>query len=378
MTVHALDASHLREFLPTLTKVTERLRNRWNRAADSNATVDLQQDLMRYTVDVTTNLAFGYDMNTLESDGGEIQQHLERILPMINRRINAPVAYWRHFKLPDDRALDRSMAAIRATVTGFVRQARARLEADPCLVAQPTNLLEAMLAARDEEGAAFTDEEVYGNVITMLLAGEDTTANTLAWMMHFLMEHPDAHARIVAETERVVGPSGTLNRLEDVTKLVWIDAVASEAMRLKPVAPIIFLEALDDVEVGDVALPKGTAMFLLTMHAGLQDEHFAGADEFRPQRWIDAAAASAAASAPAAPAAPAVAHNANAFLPFGAGPRFCPGRQLAMVKIKTVMAMFCASVEISKTEPAEPVSELFSFTMMPENLFVKLCRRAAG
>lgn len=364
MTVHALDASHLREFLPTLTKVTERLRNRWNRAADAGATVDLQQDLMRYTVDVTTNLAFGYDMNTLESDGDVIQHHLERILPMINRRINAPIAWWRHFKLPDDRALDRSMAAIRETISGFVRQARARLEADPRLAAQPTNLLEAMLAARDEEGAAFTDEEVYGNVITMLLAGEDTTANTLAWMMHFITEHPDAQSRMLAETEHVVGASGTLHRLEDVAKLAWIDAVANEAMRLKPVAPIIFLEALADVEIGDVALPKGTALFLLTMHAGLQDKHFADADEFRPQRWIDAAAA------------PSSAHDPKAFLPFGAGPRFCPGRQLAMVEIKTVMAMFCASFEITKTQPAEPVRELFSFTMMPENLFVKLRRRA--
>ena len=376
MTVHALDASHLREFLPTLTKVTERLRNRWNRAADSNATVDLQQDLMRYTVDVTTNLAFGYDMNTLESDGGEIQQHLERILPMINRRINAPVAYWRHFKLPDDRALDRSMVAIRETVTGFVRQARARLEADPRLVAQPTNLLEAMLAARDEEGAAFTDEEVYGNVITMLLAGEDTTANTLAWMMHFMTEHPDVPARMLAEAVRVVGSTGMLNRLEDVAKLTYIDAVAQEAMRLKPVAPIIFLESLEDVEIGGVAIPKGTALFLLTMHAGLQDEHFAGADEFRPQRWIDAAAHASALAGTVT--APAPAHNTKAFLPFGAGPRFCPGRQLAMVEIKTVMAMLCASFELTKTEPAEPVSELFSFTMMPQNLFVKLRRRAAG
>ena len=63
----SLGASHLREFFPTLIKVTERLRNRWSRAADNEASVNVQQDLMRYTVDVTSNLAFGYDMNTLES-----------------------------------------------------------------------------------------------------------------------------------------------------------------------------------------------------------------------------------------------------------------------------------------------------------------------
>jgi cytochrome P450 len=228
-----------------------------------------------------------------------------------------------------------------------------------------------MLAARDEDGAEFTDEEVYGNVLTMLLAGEDTTANTMAWMMHFMTEHPQVQARMLAEAEQVVGRSGTLTDLKDVARLVYIDSVAQEAMRLKPVAPIIFLESLEDVEFGSVAVAKGTALMLLTMHAGLQDVHFAAADQFRPERWLEAAAASrSAAELPA--------HDAKAFLPFGAGPRFCPGRQLAMVEIKTVMAMLCASFEIMKTEPVEPVSELFSFTMMPEGLFVRLMRRAAG
>ena len=86
MTAHALDAQHLRQFFPTLIKVTERLRNRWKVAADKQSAVDVQQDLMRYTVDVTTNLAFGYDMNTLEKEGDVIQEHLEKIFPMINRQ----------------------------------------------------------------------------------------------------------------------------------------------------------------------------------------------------------------------------------------------------------------------------------------------------
>ena len=93
LTACALDTAHLRAFFPVLRTVTERLRRRWERAADSGADVDVQEDLMRYTVDVTTNLAFGYDMNTLEREGDDIQQHLERIFPMLHRRINAPVPY---------------------------------------------------------------------------------------------------------------------------------------------------------------------------------------------------------------------------------------------------------------------------------------------
>src|SRR4030095_13057918 len=153
LTAHALDAAHLRQFFPTLMKVTERLRKRWESEADKGSAVDVQQDLMRYTVDVTTNLAFGYDMNTLEKEGDVIQEHLEKIFPMINRRSNPGVAYWRYFKLPTDRELDKSLVAIRETITGFVTRGRERLAQNPDLAIRPTNLLEAMLGAHDEGDA---------------------------------------------------------------------------------------------------------------------------------------------------------------------------------------------------------------------------------
>jgi cytochrome P450 len=359
LTAQALDVQHLRQFFPTLIKVTERLRNRWNTAAGKQSAVDVQQDLMRYTVDVTTNLAFGYDMNTLEKEGDVIQEHLEKILPAVNRRINAPFPYWRYFKLPKDHAVEKSRQAIRETISGFVAQGRARLAEHPERAAHPTNLMEAMLGARDENNVAFTEEEIYGNVLTMLLAGEDTTANTLAWMMHFMIEQPEVQARMQTEARGMVDKSGMLSQLADAEKLNYIEAVAHEAMRLKPVAPVIFLETLEDVEFGGVAVPRETAVMLLTMHACMQDAHFGKANEFRPERWLEAA--------------PPVGcpHNAKAFVPFGAGPRFCPGRQLAMVEIKTVMAMLCALFNVVKVESATPVTELFSFTMMPENLLVR-------
>jgi len=358
LTAQALDTQHLRQFFPTLTKVTQRLRNRWNAAAESGVPVDAQQDLMRYTVDVTTNLAFGYDMNTLEKEGEVIQEHLEKIFPMINRRINAAFPYWHYFKLPADRELDKALVAIRQTINGFVSSGRARLKEHQELAARPTNLLEAMLAAKDESAAPFTDEEIYGNVLTMLLAGEDTTANTMAWMLHFMVEHREAQERMQAEATGVIGASGMLDQIEDADRLNYIEAVTHETMRLKPVAPILFLETIVDVEIGEIIIPKETALMSLTSYGCLQDTHFGAANEFRPERWLEAN------PAPACP------HNARAFVPFGAGPRFCPGRQLALVEIKTVMAMLCQSFDVVRGESPGPVREVFSFTMMPENLRV--------
>ena len=364
LTAHALDTRHLQQFFPTLARVTGRLRSRWHRAAEVGESVNVLRDLMRYTVDVTTNLAFGYDMNTLEKEGDVIQVHLAMLLPMISRRTTAPFPYCRYFKLADDRSLDRSLAAIRETVNGFVASSRARLAAHPELAEHPTNLLEAMLAARDEENAAFTDEEVYGNAITMLLGGEDTTASTLAWIMHFMIEHPETQLRMKKEAVDVVGQGGMISDLQDTERLPFIEAVTQEAMRLKPVGPVIFLESLEDTSIGDAAIPKGTALMLLTMHGALQDTNFAAAQEFRPERWL--------------PTDSPGAHNTRAFVPFGAGPRYCPGAQLGMLEIKAVMAMVCAGFDIVKPSDAPSVREVFAFTMAPQDLFLRFQRSSVA
>ena len=363
LTARALDTAHLRAFFPVLRTVTERLRHLWERAAASGADVEVQHDLMRYTVDVTTNLAFGYDMNTLEREGEVIQQHLERIFPMLHRRINAPIPYWHFLRLPADRALEASLRAIHEIIAKFVDETRARLAKQPELVERPTNFLEAMLAARDDDGAAFTDTEIFANVITMLLAGEDTTAISLAWMIDYLTDLPEVQTRLQAEADAHIDASGLTDTAQGLDALDYGEAVAHEAMRLKPVAPLFFMQPNEDVELKGVSVPRGTAIMLLTMHPALQDAHFGGAAQFRPERWLASAQH---AGCP---------HNAKAFVPFGAGPRFGPGLSLAMLEIKAVTAMMARCFTLTKAPGRGPVREKFAFTMMPENLFVNFRRR---
>nr|WP_243672021.1 cytochrome P450 [Paraburkholderia kirstenboschensis] len=187
----ALDPVHLRAFFPSMRTMTWRLLKRWEIAARDQRPFDIRQDLMRYTVDVTTNLAFGYDMDTLESEGEVIQRHLEVMFPMINRRINAPFPYWHYFKLPADRELDRALNAVRTLTKELITRSRVRLTQRSDAAPLPANLLEALLMAQQEGEAPLTDDEVLANVFTILLAGEDTTANALAWIAYFMCRHPD-------------------------------------------------------------------------------------------------------------------------------------------------------------------------------------------
>ncbi len=366
MVMASFAPGHVRSYFPHLLKVTQRLRKRWVDATRRGDAIDLQADLMRYTVDGVAGLAFGTEVNTLESPDEVIQQHLDKIFPALFRRSFSRVPYWRLLRLKADRELDASVAAIRLAIDGFIAQARARLQADPSLREQPASLLEAMIVAADEGDSGVTDQQVAGNVFTMLLAGEDTTANTLAWMTYLLHENPDVLQRAADEVQRHA-PDPTAYTPEQIASLDYLEACAMEAMRLKPVAPLIVLEALRDTQLADVRVPAGTSVWCVMRHDSLQDTHFADPAAFRPERWLSADAAASHTS------------PRRVAMPFGAGPRVCPGRYLALLEIKLAMAMLLGSFHIDHLDTPDggPPQELLAFTMSPVGLRMTLRERLA-
>jgi cytochrome P450 len=110
MVMAGFDPTHVRAYHPSLVRVTERLRGRWQAAAVQGRAIDLQPDLMRFTVDVIAGLAFGADVNTLESDENLIQRHLDKIFPAVARRMLAPYPSWRLVRTPADRRLEQAVA----------------------------------------------------------------------------------------------------------------------------------------------------------------------------------------------------------------------------------------------------------------------------
>jgi cytochrome P450 len=332
----------------------------------SNETIDLLPDLMRYTVDVTAGLAFGADINTTESDQEVIQAHLDKLFPMLFKRLLAPVRYWHYVKLPSDRRVGRHLIAIQRAVDGFIRAARLRLEQYPELRERPSNLIEAMIAARDSPDSQITDDEVAGNVLTMLLAGEDTTANTLAWAVWFLHRNRDAMKHARAETLTVLGDDAFPSHHEQLSQLHSIEACINETMRLKPAAPLLVLETARGVLIGNLELPAHTTVICLMRPAAIDERRFADARTFRPERWLAGAGGVEVDSS-----------AKRALMPFGAGPRLCPGRYLALAEMKMVIAMLLRGFEIEAVttpDPGEP-RERMAFTMSPVGLKLRVRER---
>lgn len=362
LVMQALARKGLPAFFPTLREITDRLYRRWDAVAARNGVTDVVQDLTKFTVDITSTLSFGQDINTLEQDSDPIQRHLGEIFPMVTLRANLPFAYWRYVRLPQDRRLERSITVVRRFVLDMIEQAKQEIARAPA-DAEPTNLLQAMILAANEPGSGITDENVYANVVTLLLAGEDTTAHTLAWTMYCMAERPALQDYLQDNARSLLGAATMPQAYADTDDLALFESTAFEAMRFKPTVPLIFLETNQAVTLGDTELAAGTPVFLCLRPSMSDSAHFGEPDRFDPTRWTGGHRRD---DAPA--------HNGRAFMQFGAGPRVCPGRHLAVLEIRMALSMLCRNFGVSFGGDKAAIEERFSFTMLPSSLPIRLHR----
>ena len=139
----------------------------------------------------------------------------------------------------------------------------------------------------------------------------------------------------------MIAPARIIETIEQTESLAFLDAFCGEVMRLKPVAPIIALEPIADEDVLGCRIPGGTPVLLLTRHAATRG---GGSARFDPERR----------PAP---------HEEAAFFPFGGGPRLCPGRNLALLEMRAVVAMLCRNFDVEPVSPIENVGGYVRFSV---------------
>lgn len=364
-----LTADVVKRFHPTLQGLVERLRQRWDQALDHQQPIDLYRDLKAFALDATIALAMGTDVNVLEHPDNPLQRDIDLIFKRVGARLLTPVPYWRHVKLAHDREAEAASGRIRHMLAGLIDGTRSRLQGAHADTRKPENLLEAMVQARDEPGSGLSDEAVVGNAVTMVFAGEDTTASTLAWALWYLAQHPQAAQAIADESARVTsghdGPGGhgerpCLPSHAQVDKMLYTEAVTLEALRLKPAAPLLAMETLHEQLIGDVLVPAGVQVGVLTGLAARREDRFAQPERFWPERWTG--------DAPTHPEA----EDARKLMSFGGGQRLCPGRYLSLVEMKTLLSMVASCYTLTLDPKASPVHERYTFTVNPSALPISL------
>lgn len=360
LVMSGLNVEVIRNFFPTMVAMTERMLDRWKAMLAQGRPVDLRRDLKAMALDTIVGLAMGHDIDAVNHDGNPLQRDIDNMFQRLGQRTTASFPYWRHVRLPVDRAAERSSADIERSVLEFIRNTRARMEQQRHLQKKPANMLEAMIAASDDPESGFTDGELVENAVLSVIGGEDTTANSIAWMIHLLAQNPAAAAALTAEVDGVLGEGTLIREWEQMKQFTYLEAAHSETQRLRAVAPYIGLTSNADCVVADTFIPKNTAVIVATAGEGLDETRFPDNERFQPERWV-------------LDGRPEREHDPSRKLyPFGSGPRLCPGRFLALTEIKMVVSMIMRNFELELDAGAPPPKELLNFFMAPSSVPVRL------
>lgn len=354
----ALNVKKVKGYYPIIKEKTSNLISKIESYVNTEQTVEILNDFIAFTIDVTTEIAFGYKLNTIHNKQDSFQNHLELIFPMINERITSPFPIWRIFPNKKDKQLKKSLKAIEKIIFQFIIDAKQRLANNVDLHENPSNFLEALLIESEKENTVFDEKTLYGNVIAMLLAGEDTTSNTLSWTLYYLAQNPEIVQKIRTEAN-----NSFINNVADeynqLNNLNYTNAVIQEAIRLKPTTPILFFQANEDIVINNLSIPKNTSIILQNSYASMQENNFSDADKFDPNRWIKS-------ECPYHKN-----HNPKVIKAFGGGSRLCPGMHLSMIEMITVISSICKQFDINLAAKTNKIEENFAFTVFPENLKVQ-------
>jgi cytochrome P450 len=193
-----------------------------------------------------------------------------------------------------------------------------------------TDVLSLLLQARDESGAGMTDEQLRDEMITLLIAGHDTSAIALAWAMHHLLAHPEALHRLEAEVRAALARADASDAIAD---LAYLDAVIKESMRLTPIVPVIQRLTRAPVRLGRHEVPAGVLVMAQVYTIHHRADLYPEPDRFRPERFL------------------ARRYAPHEHFPFGGGVRRCVGAAFATHSMKMVLAEVVAGAKLERVGP---------------------------
>jgi cytochrome P450 len=196
------------------------------------------------------------------------------------------------------------------------------------------DVLSLLVAARDDEGRALTDQELRDEIITLLVAGHETTATALAWALERLSRHPEVLARLVAEVDAGVSDE-------------YLEAVCRETLRVRPVIQDVMRRVTEPVELAGARVAPGAMAMPAIALAHLEEGAYPDAAAFRPERFLDAKP------------------GTYTWLPFGGGPRRCIGAAFALMEMKTVLATVLRQVELGTTRAPGERARIRHVTLVP-------------
>jgi cytochrome P450 len=308
---------HVQSFAPAIVAAARRRAAGWI----PGATIDIGAEMRTLTMDVIGRVLFGTELGS----------EAERVGHAVSRLQASMVAAMLLPPMPPERAravartvpgIGRASETLESLVTRIIDE---RIAAPH---AEPSDLLDLLLAAGNDE-QPLGREEIQNEVMTLVLAGHETTANTLTWALTLLSRYPAARERLAAEVGDVVGdrdPHPT-----DIEGLQWTQAVISETLRLYPPAWTVERDAAEDDDIAGIRVVAGNTVAISPYLLHRNPEFWPNPEGFDPRRFLPENVSS---------------RQKYAFVPFGGGRRICVGAGLAQLEATLALAVLTQSARV--------------------------------
>jgi cytochrome P450 len=293
-----------------MAECTLEMLDRWSRRAERLEAFDVAPEMMRLTLKIVGRALLSIDL-TAQADV------IGRNMTIANERFGdmGLSAFVPWFPTPGNFHFNKAVRSLRKIVLDIIAERRrdGRDHGD---------LLSMLLEVRDEEtDQGITDEQLRDEVLTLILAGHETTATALSWTWYLLSENPEVETKLHAELDQVLG--GQAPSVNDLPNLNYTAMVLDEAMRLYPPVWAIGREAIADDEIMGFRVPEGCNLLLSQWLAHHHPAFWENPYRFQPERFLPGQATS---------------RPRYAFFPFGGGPRMCIGNLFALTEAQIVIA----------------------------------------
>lgn len=302
------------------------------------AALDVRVEMARMTLRIIGRVLFGLD---LERDAQEVSSAVDRGTAEVAHRFKRGYYLPDWVPTPGNRrylAVVREFDAIATTI--FARRATGTGQND---------LLSLLLQSQKPAGMTIDQRLLRDEIVTLLLAGHETTALALTWTLYLLARHPEAAAGVEREVDAVLGRE-TRPRAAHLEALQYTGWAISEAMRLYPPVYLLGRECVRDVEIGGHALPAGTICLMSQWVVHRDPRFYRDPQVFRPERWALGGD---------------LRRPRFAYFPFGGGPRVCIGQRLAMMEAVLVLATICRRLRLQAPAGTPAVEPYPSVTLRP-------------
>ena len=302
----------------------------------------VHEHMMELTLDIAVRTLFGTEL-----EGGErVGELVEELMVGFDKKTHT----WRRLipdwvPTPNRRMALRNQRELHSILQTLVDNKRAANDPDA------SDLLSRLLAARDDDGRGMDDAQLRDEMLTLFLAGHETTAPALSYALMLLAQHPQAQERARAEVPDALSA-------HHARSLPFVDAVFNEAMRLYPPAWVVGRAAAEPFELDGVHIPTGTVLLLPQWVVHRDARWFADPDAFRPERWLE--------DEPP---------HKFAFFPFGGGQRVCVGNHFARMEALLVLAELLEAFELHPVQGFD-LDVYPSVTLRPrDGVHIELRRR---